>query len=1035
VTLSQKQLETGWNSSWNQQDRDTIWENDPDVRLQMSHPEAPAPPPQRSRPHPRAGPPQSHRGAIPKNKIRREPTWYPPTLSSQENNIIAEELHHLPHITPQQQQTIKDWLYSLGFSVHQHEGGGCFSSTTASTHPLTSNGLPLELKDDRLRNGELLCDLVCLLEPNASKHSQLQQLIYRHPISLTHVMSNLERALWLLRIRKCPPIPMVFLTHPQLIMEGHREVIWGLLNEMRRAYPLPSNLLTTHASPSISLNSQLPLATGVPPLAPNATGGVGARQTTLPYTLQDRKLLDQSLVLWLINEGILSGIMEGLLSTNLPSITTLEGPLRDGTLLCLLINKLFGNPIKGYHKSSKTYATSISNVIKCLNVLRLQRQVSRRFLYEGVEHEIVRGEWSVLLGLLEDMHKFRDGVFTPTTNQKSTSPGDGIQKPYLGEMQYEWPPPLESSEEQRVFIVESHLRDGDGNGDGGVLSGGQHPNLKHNVPIDRVLYPVAERNPLKERTKHNIQKVAMGKRGDARSLSPPPPPPLDDDSSTEGARESNKDIIPAGNQRGGQERFGKNPIRKMRQQYVSRRHSNRHQEDEEGAVEEGKGQEKKTSQDESDYHPPTWQPYQHRHDITPGTSFMRHDLSLTHPIAGAPLNEPRYQNDLQPKPNQFSFGAENQSQDGSEGEGEEGEEVEDDMSDVARRGSVSGSSSNDSRRGHNLSQSPKRILGHDLIPSSSYRGPPRSGQLRVQAATSRHFPNPLLGREEGVRGRGKGQGDEADENEESKSLPSSSLKQLREDYEKENRLNSQRHRHDRQQREDREDEESWNHIAASFYQGKQPHHTTDDSDSGNSPPNWINEIQPTSVKERSDRRDPTVKNHLYDENYSVTSTPPQEKQHHHSLVHSPNRQKFRLSVSSSGLLDSHRLKSLTTVFRWLVKLGLIPSSSPPLEIPKDSVRDSDLLFIPSFQDGVLLAKLIQRLERCDPISGVTQQPKSRAQKLQNIRKVLNFLSQNKKIPLSALSIEEEILEGNSIAIVDLLLKIKDVYKFKAKFVQ
>jgi hypothetical protein len=100
------------------------------------------------------------------------------------------------------------------------------------------------------------------------------------------------------------------------------------------------------------------------------------------------------------------------------------------------------------------------------------------------------------------------------------------------------------------------------------------------------------------------------------------------------------------------------------------------------------------------------------------------------------------------------------------------------------------------------------------------------------------------------------------------------------------------------------------------------------------------------------------------------------------------------------------------------------------------------LLLPSFQDGVLFGKLIQKLERKGNelsflFKGFTEYPKNRAQKLQNIRKVLSFLVREKKIPESAggVSVEEEILEGNSVVIIDLLLKIRDVYRLKTRYAQ
>lgn len=80
-----------------------------------------------------------------------------------------------------------------------------------------------------------------------------------------------------------------------------------------------------------------------------------------------------------------------------------------------------------------------------------------------------------------------------------------------------------------------------------------------------------------------------------------------------------------------------------------------------------------------------------------------------------------------------------------------------------------------------------------------------------------------------------------------------------------------------------------------------------------------------------------------------------------------------------------------------------------------------------FQDGVLLGRLIQRLERRE-IPGLEMRPKHHAQKLQNIRRSLEFLAQfNHRIPLRTLSCEEEISRGDGAVVLALLCAIKHAY--------
>jgi hypothetical protein len=95
------------------------------------------------------------------------------------------------------------------------------------------------------------------------------------------------------------------------------------------------------------------------------------------------------------------------------------------------------------------------------------------------------------------------------------------------------------------------------------------------------------------------------------------------------------------------------------------------------------------------------------------------------------------------------------------------------------------------------------------------------------------------------------------------------------------------------------------------------------------------------------------------------------------------------------------------------------------------IRKGGEVTIPSFADGVLWGKLYMQLERCSSLPGFTLKPRNRAQRLQNIRKVLRGLSEKKSIPLSSLAmVEEELLEGKADAVVQLLLRIRDVYKLQ-----
>jgi hypothetical protein len=294
----------------------------------------------------------------------------------------------------------------------------------------------------------------------------------------------------------------------------------------------------------------------------------------------------------------------------------------------------------------------------------------------------------------------------------------------------------------------------------------------------------------------------------------------------------------------------------------------------------------------------------------------------------------------------------------------------------------------------------------------AFRGQPKSGPLRVQAAISRAAVNTIPDRTPTRQRRysntrdsyddvnqgfdrflgGGGDGDESGN--EHVETPTA-VRRMREEYE-------------RRASEHPQTEEGipWAKRAANIYTSEEL-------------PPWVEKLRPPVLPGDGSAGGVAGKNQPFDDGVSVHSTPPGEK-------HASSK----LRLAAAGVLDATRVRAATDAFRWLSRLGLCAPGIPPLE-----VHDGGRVTIPSLTDGVLLCKLIQRLERSGALPGFTAYPRSRAQKLQNIRKVLEVLSRKKRIPLSSLAIEEEIIEGNATVVVDLLHRIKDVYKAQSHFAQ
>ena len=101
------------------------------------------------------------------------------------------------------------------------------------------------------------------------------------------------------------------------------------------------------------------------------------------------------------------------------SLLSLEPSLIDGTLLCRLVTTLHrgregdatdDNACLGHsftwNSNPHTHAQRVRNVEKALHHLSLLPGMGRRCLDTCYAERICAGDWAVLTGLLEDMHRF-----------------------------------------------------------------------------------------------------------------------------------------------------------------------------------------------------------------------------------------------------------------------------------------------------------------------------------------------------------------------------------------------------------------------------------------------------------------------------------------------------------------------------------------------------------------------------------------------------------------------------------------------------
>lgn len=378
-------------------------------------------------------------------KVKKE-DWIPPDNDKYEVESATKLI--LPIITVPEQSQLRGWLLSLGISVLDGEGG--YYSEEPSLHLIQSQiAPPLSLCDDKLRNGETLCDLLCILEPTAAAHVHLQRIIHRHPRSIQCALMNIKRALWLFKLRKSPPLPYNYLCQPSKILQGDKNILWGLLREIMFLYaPNAPKLFNTE-------NADDNVVNGVGSLSPPRQFKVNDKLNSieeripsqvnwwfkLPYSSTQRRLLDKSLLQWLQSSHNPNPILR--LSTSSVSITPpstmleLEGPIRDGTLLCLLIESWLNLPIKPWNKHPLTYSQCVANIGKAVSSLQICLNMSGRYLHQGIEDEVVRGNWDCILGLFEDIRKFHDNVPPrPAIPTKVDWDLEGKVGPYLGDPSY-----------------------------------------------------------------------------------------------------------------------------------------------------------------------------------------------------------------------------------------------------------------------------------------------------------------------------------------------------------------------------------------------------------------------------------------------------------------------------------------------------------------------------------------------------------------------------------------------------------------------
>lgn len=237
---------------------------------------------------------------------------------------------------------------------------------------------------DPFKNGVLLCELVSILEKCRIPH------INPSPESVQAVLENVEKALCLLRDRNSS-LPLSLLRQGEKIAQGSAKVLWSLLWALRSAYP--GMVRDAEEAPE--------------------------PKSELPYSATALKRLEMSVVNWIYSLGV-SGR-----ATCPQDLHDILSELRNGVLLCDLVAKVLPCAIPGVTRGPKSESVAIANIRKALEPLRKSSRMSQQFVWK--EREIAAGETSVILGLLEDLHRYSDGL-----SARKRGPDYHRDGPYLG---------------------------------------------------------------------------------------------------------------------------------------------------------------------------------------------------------------------------------------------------------------------------------------------------------------------------------------------------------------------------------------------------------------------------------------------------------------------------------------------------------------------------------------------------------------------------------------------------------------------------
>jgi Calponin homology (CH) domain len=209
-----------------------------------------------------------------------------------------------------------------------------------------------------ITNGLLVCELIKMLENEGIR-------VNSNPKTIQAVQENFEKVFQVLRSKR-PEIPSYIISNPENM--NNEKAVYSLLYYIMLSYP--------SAAPVEYKPCYLPY------------GAVGIRKL----------------------EAIIAQWIETLNLVQPPPqcFGELVPELKKGALLCLIASKVTGVKILNIVADPKTDQSSLNNIRKSLEVLRKLPRMSQKFTWS--DKDISKGNYSVLLGLLEDLLRWTDGL-------------------------------------------------------------------------------------------------------------------------------------------------------------------------------------------------------------------------------------------------------------------------------------------------------------------------------------------------------------------------------------------------------------------------------------------------------------------------------------------------------------------------------------------------------------------------------------------------------------------------------------------------